>query len=409
MQEGESELGGLKIPHGNTTPPTPTPGPQPVGFETLQNTQNTPPATPTISATPATQSSPQSFIPNNTTEKETSSTDLASQTPTPQSTQPVQPLQPSARSPQSTSQAPFSPQPFPTQPSQPFIAQPTPAAASDILLSPTPTKKSKKWPVITIIVIIIVSIIGLIIWLFTNPNSSFQLGAQDAQVKELYNQYTNYILFGEDTANDVEEFDPTDTFFIDENYENEEFLINAQDLFQEFYEKFIDSNLTETTVVPVQSTKEHFEFLVQRLNVVPIDEELFQVYIESGKEAAIEYINNFYDLSDDENYLTELLKNLNKEYTLAELSEWEIYDNAGCRVDAQYDPACIAEIPYDALTGPATQLGDLESSIDNLTTSSINWIKDQCLEINLSLKGIISNIEEEYVEDEENNGEIDEE
>lgn len=29
MQEGESELGGLKIPHGNTTPPSSTPGPQP--------------------------------------------------------------------------------------------------------------------------------------------------------------------------------------------------------------------------------------------------------------------------------------------------------------------------------------------------------------------------------------------
>lgn len=30
MQEGDTELGGLQIPHGNNVnPPTPTPGPQP--------------------------------------------------------------------------------------------------------------------------------------------------------------------------------------------------------------------------------------------------------------------------------------------------------------------------------------------------------------------------------------------
>ena len=200
MQEGESELGGLKIPHGNTTPPTPTPGPQPVGFETLQNTQNTPSTAPTISATPVTQSSPQSFIPNNTTEKETNSTDLASQTPTPQSTQPVQPLQPSARSPQPTSQAPFSPQPFPTQPSQPFIDQPTPAAASDILLSPTPTKKFKKWPTIAAVSTVTFLIIGLGVWLFIN----FSSNSQNTQARYIYNQYANYVINGTESSDIID-------------------------------------------------------------------------------------------------------------------------------------------------------------------------------------------------------------
>lgn len=388
MKEGEPELGGLQVPHRDADASTSTPGPQPDPFATLNPRSLQSQSSPQIPVSPA----PQPPIP---------------QTPAPQA--PSQSLARPIAQPTSSASAPVistsSPVVAPTPTPRQFPTQSISSGTGDILLSPAPAKKSKKWPIVVAVFTVLVLFISLSIWIFTGAN----IVGNDTKVKELYNQYANYILFGETSTNGIGDFDPNDTFFIDENYENEEFLTNAQNLFNEFYEKFADSNLTETTVVSIQSTKEHYEFLAQKLNVTSIDEEFFQIYLESGKDAAIEYINNFYDFSDGESYLIELFKNLNKEYALAELFEWEIYDNAGCRADAQYDPVCIAEIPYDVLTGPATQLGELESSINGLATSSVDWIKDQCLEINLSLEGIVSNMEEKYVEDKEIDGEIDEE
>lgn len=438
MQEGESELGGLKIPHGNTTPPTSTPGPQPVGFETLQNTQNTPPATPTISATPATQSSPQSFIPNNTTEKETSSTNLASQTPTPQSTQPVQPLQPSARSPQSTSQAPFSPQLFPTQPSQPFIAQPTPAATSDILLSSTPTKKSKKWPTITIVSILVCAIIAGVIALIVFASKS----AQNASAEALFNKFVNYLATGEEVETSPETISPDLTYTIDEYLESEdqdgkkEYFKNLDNIWAAFssvYEKDVDNNEdmntnenededidtnedgdgdiyintdedidedeyvddgTDTSA-DESDTDESSTSIIDEIGdnlynittylekgLIP-QETILSKYLENGEDSVWNYYISYYDMNDEQNEQSDTILSFFNEQSfrienIIEFIELSLANN--CIQNSTLDSGCIAANGLDQ-TWPYLQILDSENSIESFAEEAVFRIKELIAEM----------------------------
>ena len=438
MQEGESELGGLKIPRGNTTPPTPTPGPQPVGFETLQNTQNTPPTTPTIPATLATQSSPQSFIPNNTTEKETNSTDLASQTPTPQSTQPVQPLQPSARSPQPTSRAPFSPQTSPAQTSQPFIAQPTPAATSDILLSPTPTKKSKKWPIITIVSILVCAIIAGVIALIVFASKS----AQNASAEALFNKFVNYLAIGEEVETSPETISPDLTYTIDEYLESEdqngkkEYFKNLDNIWAAFssvYEKDVDnnedmntnenededidinededgdiyintdedidedeyvddgtdtsadeSNTDESSTSIVDEIGDNLHNITTYLEKGLIPQEtILSKYLENGEDSVWDYYISYYNINNEQDEQSDtILSFLNEQSSrienIIEFIELSLANN--CIQGNALDAECIAANGLDQ-TWPYLQIVDSESSLESFAEEAVFRIKELIAEM----------------------------
>lgn len=368
MQEGEPELGGLQVPHEDTSSIS-TPNPQSDSFSSFD-------AQPSRSQTP----------------------------PAPTTTPPVLSTRPPIQHQTSapiTSRSPRSQ----LAPQTPPVSQPSSFGAGDILLPSSQPQKTKKWPIIIIIVVLLLAAVGIGAWMLIRPNNNgSQPSPQDSRVDELYNKYANYILFDDANINSIEEFNPTDTFSIDENYEDEEFLVNAQNLFNEFYEKFASSDLAKTTQISIQDTSEHYGFLIQRLKIEPIGEKLLNIYMESGREAAVEYINNFYNSSDKENQLITSLKDLDKNYALTELTEWEIYDNAGCRTGTQYDSVCISELPYNMLAEPALQLGNIESARNDLVTSSLNWIKTQCLEINSNFKNAASSAEENSLE----KGEIDE-
>ena len=197
MQEGESELGGLKIPHGNTTPPSSTPGPQPAASATEKSgadpsvASNSQPITPipsvsatttasTVSIASVNQSAPTSPTPvvQPTTQSTSQSTQVNQTIQRPQFTTPVssRPLSTEVSQQASTVQSggierniqgfaslrPTSETPPADSFAQQFISSATDSAVNDVILTTTKSKRWKKWVIGVIVGAgVILSIIGI--------------------------------------------------------------------------------------------------------------------------------------------------------------------------------------------------------------------------------------------------------
>ena len=351
MKEGEPVLGGPQVSPGNTQPTNP--GVQPVGFETLQNTQ-------TAQATPLVSTPSPTFAP--------STPPVGTQLNNPA------PLQP----------APTSPQ-IPPQPLRQFSPQSTtsPAAPNmgDIILSDTPPQKSKKGLIIGLIVFVIILItVGTIFVVsYIQSQSGANIHKDSVAIQNKFNKYANYVLYGEDSVEQIQDFKAENVYAIDENINNNSFLKNADNLYSAFLEDFIGSDYDGKVSTSLLSTNEYYNFLIWKNDFSEIDKtELLQIYMDKGLGVAKDYIKNYYNDVDHSNSLVELFAKYDSEYAIYMVEEWAIYDEKGCRQDKSYDTTCIMNITNDEkIQNFAKHLYELEASINYLIPQTIETIKEQ--------------------------------
>lgn len=211
MQEGDTELGGLQVPHGDVNSSTSVSGTQPAISESSQISQPTPIATPMPSTPPSAVSQttpiPQ---PQPTTQSSQPADQLISQTFTTFSTQNKPSTQPpmsnfdtphaasnfteiansrvSSSLPQSMQSQP-QPQPrsqFPTQPS------PITSDSRDVMLSSTAPKKSKKGLIITVSILLIMVCVGLGLWLYFGFVNNSDTSLETSSTKPLSSEQEIY-------------------------------------------------------------------------------------------------------------------------------------------------------------------------------------------------------------------------
>lgn len=370
MKEGEPVLGGPQVSPGNVQPTNP--GVQPAGFETLQNTQNTQP-------TPLTPPPSPTFTPNALL----SGAQLNNPTPQP---------------------APVSP-PAPAQ-SQ-FFTQPTAPNMGDVVLSDTPPQKPKKGLTIGIVLVVLILIIGGSALLFINTQNNGTKVIDNNLIKDSFNQYANYVLWEKDSTEQVEDFTIDDEFAIDEKNTDSIFLETCRSLFAIFAKDFVKSDFIRKTNAPLYVTDEYYDFLIQKNNLTPLSkEELFKFYATEGVDAAIIYLEDYYANVDQSNYLMKTLVSYYKEYAKYLIEEWVIYDNAGCRENDIYNILCMENVSSETIDNASNILGNIEVSMNNLTTQSLENIKEQIWQYRMAI------YEENYDVSEYNyseNGDVDDE
>ena len=187
MKEGEPELGGLQVPHKDTTLSTPTPDAQPA----VSVAQQTPSVTQApAAAQPATQLISQTFAPNNTAGRGGQLNNLASQSPTPRPTPTFQ-----------------QPQQLPTQS--------TPLTYSGTVFSDLVSKKSKKWLIISITAAIILIFIAITIFFIVNNQTTNKKLAEDS-----FENFIGYLTNGNENnnRNSLLDFNANNFYAIDKFY-----------------------------------------------------------------------------------------------------------------------------------------------------------------------------------------------
>ncbi|MBQ1387309.1 hypothetical protein IIY68_00745 [Candidatus Saccharibacteria bacterium] len=354
MKEGEPVLGGPQVSPGNVQPTNP--GVQPVGFETLQNTQ-------TAQATPLVSTPSPTFAP--------STPPVGTQLNNPA------PLQP----------APTSPQ-IPPQPLRQFSPQSTtsPAAPNmgDIILSDTPPQKSKKGLVIALVLFVIILASGLGVYFFISQNAKNTANTTTqtlaSNYREAFNEYANYILYGQDSLEDIVSTYEPGTFYS---------IWQAAD---EKNKAFFDKSkiLFDSIIVQLQKQENDIDFVVFNnysdifnfyylYNTVPrvSSMNILEKYLQDGKESTLEYINNSYKVFDESSGLAQIYGRNQKEVDLLTLDQIDTAYSNGCIEGNTINEGCSNSLWAEFLE----QKADFIQNVNSITYEASRDVVLDCFNI----------------------------
>lgn len=365
MQEGDTELGGLQIPHGNNVnPPTPTPGPQPAASAVPQNPQPTPPAAQpasfeSLQNTQNIQSTPSAPIQNNNLGIGRSL----------------------------TSQSQFTPR----QPQ----AQMTSSSMEDVVLGIPEPRKNKKGLIIGIIITVLVLVcmsIGATLLLKENTVK------EAIKNKNTFNTYANYLLFGNAVDNiiDVEPNDMGDiTYALDcedkTQTECKDFFEEAKKLLDNFKNSNYQTGLSEESTSEVEN---YFSIFDKYYNYIIFgemdDDTILAICMEKGYDGAIEYIKNYYnDLIDSGNTFLVNFGNYGIEKAKILIDNIKELEQAGCIVNGQNDGECMKNFKYSNDT--IERIMDFEYSISNDMHISINDARNNLIYETVFIANLLQN------------------
>ena len=364
MQEGDTELGGLQIPHGNNiNPPTPTPGPQPVAsaapqnpqpvatavqpanFESLQNTQNI-------------QSAPSAPIRNN---------DLGI-----------------GRS--LTSQPQFTPRQPQTQFSNQldFVSSGT----GDIALDGNSPKKNKKGAIL-IVILVIVILFGILI-MFIVGNTT---GVNEKNGERNFNIFANYILYGRTDDSQNLETESANPYALKglafyENDKAKEFYPLAMDYWNAFNNTYPkqDENITSK----MTEINSELSFLDKVTNTELISgTKALEIYYRGGEdELTNEYAKYYSDFRQDSDVFRDFMI-IQDTYISNIIQLLKLYNQEGCIVDAKEDLKCIEE---KQLTNNEYYAGVID--VNRKTAQYISNIENELINDVIELNSLITKRDE---------------
>lgn len=344
MQEGDTELGGLQIPHGNNVnPPTPTPGPQPAASAVPQNPQPVPQSSP--------QPTPQLSTPQSINQLVSQPADqLFSQTFTPNDTtdggaQPDSPTPQPAPIPQQVS-LPQSFQQFSTQLSSSILDD------GDITTGGVPQKSKKLLVVAAAIVLIIIMAGALTCLVFQQKNNSSTepIATLATNYREAFNEYVNYIFYGEDSINNITESINSTTYYaIWSAADNKDinFFNKAKNLL-EIFENWQGRPRDELLDLLIDKYSDTFDFYYL-YSIEPTVPSNFieKLYINDGKNTAAEYIEERYKAFKESSKLAQDYASNQKEVDLLILEKIDIAHTNGCLEDNSLNQECLNALNID--------------------------------------------------------------
>ena len=402
MKEGEAELGGLQVPHRDVDTSIPTPGPQPDPFATLNPRPLQSQPSPQISVSPA----PQPPI---------------SQTPA----QPIAQPTPPASAPVITTGSPvISPTPTPRQ----FPTQSISSGTGDILLSPAPAKKSKKWPTVAAITLASIVIASVVALLIINIKS-----AQNASAEASFSKFINYLTTGDDTEiSSPEIIDPESNYAIDEYFnsddeegrkkyfenlnniwiafssaydkeesanvdededeaaveveseddivdesiEEDEEIIETEDKDEDEDENTDEINTSNTKTSIVDEISDNLQNIITYLGKGSISQEtILSKYLENGEDSVWDYYLSYYDVKDDQSKTIESFLN-EQSFRIENIIEFiELSSENSCIQNNAFNNECIVINNLDQ-SWPYLQILDSESSIEAFSEETIFNIKE---------------------------------
>lgn len=387
MKEGEPELGGLQVPHGDVNSSTSVSGTQPAISESSQISQPTPIATPMPSTPPSSVSQttpiPQ---PQPTTQSFQPADQLISQTFTTFSTQ----NKPSTQPPMSNFDTPHAasnfteiansrvssslPQSMQSQPQpQPrsqFPIQPSPITSDsrDVMLSSTAPKKSKKGLIIGSILITVFLIgIGAII-LFGNviTNNS---------IKNSFENFVSYLMSDRDDSS-VWNFNPDDVYAMDIFFQDigsreaSKYFKELNNRWQTFSRNNID-NLNQQYLTTISGDLDILESYAAE-SIITKDEMLGQ-YLVEGQDILLAYTPNYYiENSYEPSMLASQYMAAWDDYLNGTINLFKSYTENDCIEQGKINNICVEDKNIHAQNA----YGQLMSSEENLKYYAEN-IKDE--------------------------------
>ena len=232
---------------------------------------------------------------------------------------------------------------------------PTPSVTGDIVLSTEPKKKKTGIIVLLILVVLaIVTGVGYVIW--TNVSGGGGGKTAPVGVKEAFNRYANYFVYGEESTEPIgaESFDAVEESYFEEqtktlSAERVEYFDNTETYFKNFYDvysKTLNNDQSGDLLAMLNDYGKRLSLVTNyyKGNIV-IQPMVTEEYIANGEDSAKALINDtlarYKDIGDvhDMNYYNMALKRANEMLDLV-----KIYEANGCIKEDGLDYDCAFAI-----------------------------------------------------------------
>lgn len=255
------------------------------------------------------------------------------------------------------------------------------SGSGDIILHNSQPKDNKK-------IFIVAGIIGLIIVAFV-ITISLLLGFSKkssgvATAEEQFNQYANYVLYGETGTTLEGEYDEYKSYKLSQEFYaddyDEQFWQTAGEMLDKAVQASSNSEGEERGLVDfLQNYQQNFKFLSGYLQVVtnePTDEQIMAIYFSSGAEAARKVVSDFYSaLPDTESINSNEYVELKQKQYDSTISVLDLYKQYGC-IDSDNNIAEYCEALANGGIEKVVQLQEAITQNREEATDALNNILD---------------------------------
>ncbi len=142
------------------------------------------------------------------------------------------------------------------------------ASGDDVAPLPSPEgSNNRRWPLVVGAVLLIVAIIaGVATFMITrnNSDSSSDNASTTSEARSAFNQYANYLLYGEDSDANLASFDKSLEYSIDKNYTDATFLTNAKNKYENFFNVIKDNPPAEIYRISILKVPSDFDLLLSQ-------------------------------------------------------------------------------------------------------------------------------------------------
>lgn len=234
---------------------------------------------------------------------------------------------------------------------------PTPSVTGDIVLSTEPKKKKTGIIVLLILVVLaIVTGVGYVIW--TNVSGGGGGKTAPVGVKEAFNRYANYFVYGEESTEPIgaESFDAVEESYFEEqtktlSAERVEYFDNTETYFKNFYDVYSktlsdDQDQGKDVLAMLDDYGERLNLVADYYKGNDVTRPMVvEEYVSNGESSAKTLINDtlarYKDIGDiyGMNYYNVALERANEMLDLV-----KIYESNGCIKEGSLDYDCAFAI-----------------------------------------------------------------
>lgn len=239
---------------------------------------------------------------------------------------------------------------FSTQPQFPMRPQVVASGTGDVVLGGVEPKKSKRGLIAGIIVVFFVFILaGFAVYYHVDNNvATVQTNAKS--YREAFNEYANYILYGKESVNDIVEPVGNTTYYAvwsaaDEK--NVDFFNEAEDLL-EIFKNWQERPHDELLESLIDRYSDVFDFYyLYSVEPVVSSDRIMELYIDSGKDVATEYIKRNYKAFEESSKLAQTYAFDQEKIDLSILEQIDVAYANGCIENNVFNQECLNVLNMD--------------------------------------------------------------
>jgi len=257
--------------------------------------------------------------------------------PNPGATPPIGPAPAPVQSPAPMANLNSMPNPTPAPTPAP-IQSPTPppqfsSDSGDIVINSAPKSTKKFTPgVIALIVIVVILLFAGISFLIINRNNGSSGSATPSAIKEAFNSYVNYVLYGKDSTEDIEDITNSDVVItpyfesLDDN-EKAQYITTATEKYNNFINLYYAEDRNLDDLVDTNPLEDYFQSF-PRIKILS-EQDVLDLYNQYGKSEATQKIKDNYNIANVSNNIAVYVDD-SEELSNAYLDIIANIDSAGC-------------------------------------------------------------------------------